>query len=89
LNFHSTLFVDRLGRPLNRKGWPLMTTAMLSGERKVCLASEAIVLSENINAYAWVMKETVSMTPGVQLAEIKVIYGDGIFGGGDCFQSLV
>jgi hypothetical protein len=42
--YHSTLFVDRLGRPLNRKGWPLMTTAMLSGERKVCLASEAIIL---------------------------------------------
>jgi hypothetical protein len=45
--YGSTLFVDRLGRPLNNKGWPLMTIAMLSGEKKVCIPSEAIVISEH------------------------------------------
>jgi hypothetical protein len=26
--------IDRLGHPLNNKGWPLLTIAMLSGEKK-------------------------------------------------------
>jgi hypothetical protein len=30
----SSRFVDRLGRPLNNKVWPLMTVAMLSGEKR-------------------------------------------------------
>jgi hypothetical protein len=42
--YGSTLFVDILGRPLNNKGWPLLTIAMLSGEKKVCVACEAIVI---------------------------------------------
>jgi hypothetical protein len=33
--FGSTLFVDRLGRPLNKVGWPLMTMALLSGEKSL------------------------------------------------------
>jgi hypothetical protein len=39
--YGSTLFVDRLGRPLNNKGWPLMTLAMLDGQKTVCLASKS------------------------------------------------
>ena len=30
-----TLFLDSLGRSLNNKGWPLMTIAMLSGEKSL------------------------------------------------------
>jgi hypothetical protein len=86
--YGSTLFVDRLGRPLNNKGWPLMTLAMLSEEKKVCLASEAIVFSERVSAYACVIAETVDMTPGVDLADVKVIYGDGILGGGGLLRDL-
>jgi hypothetical protein len=50
--YSSTLFLDRMGRPLNNKGWPLLTMAMLSGDKKVCLASEAIVISECVGACA-------------------------------------
>jgi hypothetical protein len=65
--------------------WPLMTIAMLSGEKKVCIPSEAIVFSECVDAYAWMIRETVHMTPCVRMSDIKVIFGDGILGG----ESLV
>jgi hypothetical protein len=55
----STLFVDRLGRSLNNKDWVLMTLAMLSRDRKVCVGSEAIVFKERIDAYAWMIRQTV------------------------------
>jgi hypothetical protein len=61
--------------------------AMLSGEKNVCLASEAIVFSERVSANACVIAETADMTPGVELAAVKVMYADGILGGGDCFAS--
>jgi hypothetical protein len=78
----STLFVDRMGRPLNNKGCSLMTIAMLSGEKKVCLACEAIDISESVDAYAWVIKATVEMTPGIELDDIMVMEFWGK--GGDC-----
>jgi hypothetical protein len=66
----------------------LMTMAMLSGEKKVCVASEAIVFSETIDAYAWMIRATVEMTPSVRLCDTKVIYGDGILGGGKLLEQL-
>jgi hypothetical protein len=83
--YGSTLFVDRLGRPLINMEWPLMTIAMLSGEKKLCIPSETIVFSECVDAYAWMIRETGHMTPCVRMSDIKVIFGDGILGG----ESLV
>jgi hypothetical protein len=51
------------------------------GEKKVCVACEAIVLSECVSAYAWMISSAIEMAPPVKLSDIKVIYGDGIFGG--------
>jgi hypothetical protein len=39
------------------------------------------VYSENVDAYARVIKSAVEMTPGVALADLKVICADGILGG--------
>jgi hypothetical protein len=79
--YGSTLFVDRLGHPLNNKGWPLMTIAMLSGEKKVCVACDAIIISERVDGYAWLIKACVEQTPGFELTDIKVIYADGFHAG--------
>ena len=40
---------------------------MLSGEKKVCVANEAIVFSETVDAYEWMVRATVEMTPAVRL----------------------
>ena len=46
----SCLFIDRMGRPITKCGWPNLTTAMLDGEKKLCLASEAITIEEHVVA---------------------------------------
>jgi hypothetical protein len=86
--YGSTLFIDRLGRPLNNKGWPLLTIAMLSGEKKVCVACEAIVISERVDAYAWLIQSFVDLTPGFDLKDIKVIYADGFHAGETLLDKL-
>jgi hypothetical protein len=86
--YGSALFLDRLGRPLNSQSWPLMTVAMLSGEKKVCIPCEAIAVAERVQCYAWMIRATVEMTPGFQLTDIRVIFGDGILGGGTLLQQL-
>jgi hypothetical protein len=84
----STLFVDRLGRPLNNKSWPLMTIEMLSGETKVSIPSDAIVISERVEAYAWIFKAAVDLTPGVHLSDNKVIHAYGLLAGENLLQFL-
>jgi hypothetical protein len=86
--YGSTLFLDRLGRPLNNKGWPLMTMAMLSGGKRVCIPCEAIVLSERVESYVWMIRAAVDMTPGFELSNLKVIFGDGILAGGTLLHQL-
>jgi hypothetical protein len=61
--YGSTLSLDRLGRSLNNKGWPLMTVAMLSREKMVCLACEGIAVGESVKYYAWFLEAAVEMTP--------------------------
>ena len=86
--FGETLFIDRLGRSLNTKGWPCMTTAMLDGEKRVCLPSEAITIAETVEAHAWKIRMTAEMTPGRNLDDIKVIFADGIVIGETLLERL-
>ena len=79
--FGDVLFLDAQGRSLNDKGWPINTVAMLDGQRKVCLPCEGITIAESVEGYAWLVQSTVSMAPGRQLSDIKVVFGDGIFSG--------
>ena len=64
--FGEVLFIDRLGRSLNTKGWPSMTTAMLDGDKRVCLASEAITIAEQVDAYAWKIRMTYKILRAMQ-----------------------
>jgi hypothetical protein len=61
------------------KGWPITTIAMLDAEGEVCLPSEAITITESIDAYVLLIRATISMTPKRRLSDIKICFGDGIF----------
>lgn len=54
---------------------------MLSREKKVSVACEAIFISERIDAYVWEIQAFVPLTPGFDLTDIKVIYADGFHAG--------
>jgi hypothetical protein len=48
----------------------------------------AIVFKERIDAYAWMIRQTVQMTSGFQMSEMRDIFGDGILGGEKLLQQL-
>ena len=79
--FGDLLFVDRLGRPLNDKGWPSITIAMLDDLKKLCIAAEGFTIREQVEAYAWFLRMIVEMAPKRTLADIKRIFADGILAG--------
>ena len=68
--------------------WPSMTTAMLDGEKRVCLPSKGITIAETVDTCAWKIRATAEMTPGRDLADIKVIFADGIVIGETLLQKL-
>ncbi len=79
--FGDVIFVDRLGQPLNSKGWPYLTMAMLDGDKTVCLPSENLTITESVDSYAWQIRTTCEMTPKRKLSDIKMIFADGILAG--------
>ena len=85
---HEVLFVDRLGQPLNNKGWPCVTLAMVDADGKICLPSESIAIAENVDVYGWAIRSTVEMTPCVSLSDIKIIFSDGILAGESLLSML-
>jgi hypothetical protein len=42
---------------------------------------DAIMISERVDAYTWLIQACVDLTPGFELSNIKVIYADGIHAG--------
>jgi hypothetical protein len=49
---------------------------------------EAIVLSEQVESYVWMIRAAVDMTPGFELSNLKVIFGDGILAGETLLHQL-
>jgi hypothetical protein len=86
--FGDVLFVDCLGRPLNDKGWPINTIAMLDGEKKVCLPCEGFTIQESIDGYAWMIQSLASMAPKRSLSEVRLLWGDGILAGESILSKL-
>ena len=86
--YGDALFVDRLGRPLNNKGWPSFTVAMLDGMKKLCLAAESFGVMESVDAYAWIITSIVDMAPNRQLSDIKIVFADGILAGESLLRKL-
>ena len=84
----STLFIDRLGRSMNTKGWPYITTAMLDGYKRLCLGAEALTVEESIEAYVWVIQMILEMSPGRDSSGIKVIFADGIVMGETLLEKI-
>ena len=82
--FGDVLFLDKLGRSLKNRGWATMTVAMVDGDKKLCFPCDSLtMIEESIPAYQWLLRMTVEMTPGMELTDTKVIFGDGIFFRGD------
>jgi len=77
----NVLFVDRMGASKNTRCWSYHATAMLDSEKRVCLASEGLLVGESVEGYAWKIEMTFDMTPGRKLLDFEYIHVDRIHQG--------
>ena len=63
---------------MNKIGWPYIGPVIINNKRRVQTCCEAIVTSEDIDTYSWIMKSMASIEPRWSLSKIKIIFADGL-----------
>ena len=71
------VMLDMMKRQQNSSDWPYCGPVLITGENKVTCGAEAIVLSEDVNTYVYIMNSMYEMS-GVCKSVTKNIFGDGI-----------
>ena len=71
------VMLDMMKRQQNSADWPYCGPVLITGENKVACGAEAIVLTEDIDSYVYIMSGIYEMS-GVHRSATKVIFGDGI-----------
>ena len=71
------VMLDMMKRQQNSADWPYCGPVLITGENKVACGAEAIVLTEDIDSYVYIMNGIYEMS-GVHRSATKVIFGDGI-----------
>ena len=78
IRFGDILFLDSSKRQLNKIGWPYIGPAVMTNEWRVRTVSEAVVLSESIAMYTWILQAMAVMEPRWQPTNIRLIFADGL-----------
>ena len=63
LRYSSIMFLDAQKRQMNKMGWPYIGPVIINNKRRVQTCCEAIVTSEDIDTYSWIMKSMASIEP--------------------------
>ena len=77
--YGSLLSMDTMMRGINTWLWPYMAIAMYNELDKVCIACEAIMLSERTLAYTFLVNFLFKQAPGQTPDKVLVVSGDGFF----------
>ena len=77
-NLLDVVMLDMMKRQQNSVDWPYCGPVFISGhEHSIALGAEAILITESIDAYVFVMNATYEMS-GVDRTVTRVIFADGI-----------
>lgn len=71
------VMLDMMKRRQNSIDWPYCGPVLITGEKKIATACEAIIVTESIDAYVFVMNSTYEMS-GVNRSVTRCIFADGI-----------
>jgi hypothetical protein len=71
------VMLDMMKRRQNSIDWPYCGPVLITGEKKIATACEAIMVTESIDAYVFVMNSVYEMS-GVDRSVTKCIFADGI-----------
>ena len=74
----SCISLDGMKRQLNHFCYPYIAVTSLDGYGNMVVCAEAIVISERIEAYAWLLRCCSNFSSARKLDGIHVIYGDGL-----------
>ena len=76
LRFGDILFLDAQKRGHNSYNWPYIGPVIKDHNLKIGLVAESIVIAEDLDTYAWILRSMSEMEPRWKLADIRVIFGD-------------
>jgi len=71
------VMLDMMKRRQNSIDWPYCGPVLITGEKKIATACEAIMVTESIDAYVFVMNSVYEMS-GIDRSVTKCIFADGI-----------
>ncbi|KAI2492514.1 hypothetical protein MHU86_22054 [Fragilaria crotonensis] len=74
----SCISLDGMKRQLNHFSYPYIAVTSLDGYGNMVVCAEAIVISERIEAYAWLLRCCNNFSSNRKLDGLRVIYGDGL-----------
>ena len=69
------IMLDMMKRQIKSANFPYCVPVMMTGKNGLVCACEAIVISENLSAYAWIMNSIYSMS-GLPCSVTKLVFGD-------------
>ena len=78
VRYGNIMFLDSQKRQYNRHGWPYIGPVVKTNENKIAVACEAIVTSENIDTYVWVLKSMESIEKRWSPSKLSIVYADGL-----------
>ena len=76
IRYGDVMFLDAQKNEYNHFGWPYIGITLMNGSNRICVCTEAIVTSEDLNVYAWILKTMSELVPRFSLSRIRIIFGD-------------
>jgi len=64
-------FVDQMGSSKNTCGWPYHSIAMFDSKRRVCVASDGLLVGETVEGHTRKIRKTCEMTPCRKLSDLQ------------------
>lgn len=76
IKYGDVISIDMQHRQHNDQNWPYFAPVIKDMNMNIGVICEALVLSEDLEAYAWVFKKMVEMEPRFDLKKIRIIFAD-------------
>ena len=77
--FGSYICLDAMKRELNTLNWPYFGISLYNELNNVCLGCESLMMSEQNDAYEFLLKSCFEMCPGRIPDDVSIVSGDGFF----------
>ena len=84
----SSIALDGMKRQLNHCSYPYISVTGVDGYGQMVVCAEAIVISERIEAYAWLLRCCSAFSCKRKLDGIHAIFGDGLVTCDSLLESL-